>query len=68
LPHIIPPSFRNNVFSTVLQDGNTALISAAENGHLELVKVLVDAGADEEKENEVSIVVPYMKPWKYNNC
>jgi hypothetical protein len=28
---------------------------AAENGHLEVVKVLVQAGADSEKRNNVSI-------------
>jgi ankyrin repeat protein len=32
--------------------GNTALISAAENGHVGCVRALMDAGADQEVKND----------------
>jgi ankyrin repeat protein len=35
------------------QDGNTVLMWAAERGYLEVVKVLVQAGADKEKQDKV---------------
>jgi ankyrin repeat protein len=37
------------------QDGDTAVMLAAEKGHLEVVKVLVQVGVKKEKQNEVSI-------------
>jgi hypothetical protein len=36
--------------------GKTALMLAAEWGRLEVVKVLVQAGADKEKQDQVSVV------------
>ena len=36
------------------QDGGTALMRACENGHLEVVKALLFAGADKEAEDKVS--------------
>jgi len=38
------------------QDGNTALIKAAFEGHLEVVKQLLEAGADKDVQNKV-------RPW-----
>ena len=37
-----------------LQDGWTALIVAAQNGHLEAMELLLDRGADLEAKSEVS--------------
>ncbi len=36
-----------------IQDGTTALTSAAGNGHADVVKALIEAGADLSVENEV---------------
>ena len=36
-----------------IQEGWTALIRAAENGHLEVVRLLLQAGADKEKTTKV---------------
>ena len=35
------------------QDGRTAIIQAAQDGHLEVVKLLLDKGADVNKADEV---------------
>ena len=36
------------------QDGSTGLILASSEGHLEVVKALLDAGADKEARDQVS--------------
>ncbi len=36
-------------------DGHTALILAAQNGHAECVRLLIDAGADKEAAGRVRI-------------
>jgi len=36
-----------------IQNGNTALMEASENGHTAVVKVLVDSGVGIEKQNKV---------------
>ena len=38
------------------QDGWTALMRASWSGHVEPVKVLLDRGADVNKQNKVSVV------------
>ena len=38
----------------VSQFGDTALMSATDNGHLEVVKALLASGADKEAKNKVS--------------
>jgi ankyrin repeat protein len=45
------------VCDLIRQNGNTPLWVAAQNGHLEVCKVLLDKGADVNKANNVSIVV-----------
>ena len=40
---------------TYLQDGQTPLHRAAENGHIEVVRHLVSSGADVNKADEVSV-------------
>ena len=40
-----------------LQDGWTALMMASEAGHMECVKVLLDKGAEVNKQNKVSDVI-----------
>ena len=37
----------------LLQEGNTALIRASENGHLEVLRLLLNAGADSNVQNKV---------------
>lgn len=37
------------------QDGNTALLMAAKHGHADVLKLLLEAGADANIENEVSV-------------
>ena len=45
---------RYNVVHTLpLQDGGTALMGASQNGHLDVVRVLVEAGADMTLKDEV---------------
>ena len=38
------------------QDGDTALIRAADEGHVDVVKVLLDAGANKDHQSEVTRV------------
>ena len=38
-----------------LQDGDTALILAVSNGHTDIMKILVDYGADMDIKGEVSV-------------
>ncbi len=38
---------------TQTQDGSTALICAAANGHMAFVQLLLDAGADKEAKDKV---------------
>ena len=40
----------------ISQDGNTALICAATNGHLDVVNLLLDRGANREAANNVIIL------------
>ena len=40
-----------------LQEGWTAMMLAAENGHVEVVDRLLAAGADKDAQNKVSICV-----------
>ena len=40
----------------LLQDGYTALISAAANGHQSVVKVLIKAGASLDMQDKVDVV------------
>ena len=42
-----------------LQDGRTALMKASEAGHMECVQVLLDKGADVNKQSEVSGVIKH---------
>jgi ankyrin repeat protein len=42
------------LFLQLVQDGDTALMSAASNGHTETVKVLHQLGADVNAQNDVS--------------
>ena len=37
------------------QDGSTGLILASSEGHLEVVKALLDAGADKEARDQVGV-------------
>jgi ankyrin repeat protein len=41
----------------IRQDGATPLYASAQNGHLEVCKLLLDKGADVNKANNVSTVV-----------
>ena len=45
------------ICSNHLQDGLTALMKASEKGHMEIVKVLLDGGAEVNKQNRVSGVI-----------
>ena len=45
----------NRCIFFVLQDGQTALMDAAENGHREVVELLIKHGADVNAIDEVSI-------------
>ena len=38
-----------------MQSGRTALLKAAQGGHLEIVKVLIEAGADVNLRDDVCI-------------
>ena len=40
-----------------IQNGGTGFIESAQNGHLEVVKLLLDKGADVNQANEVSACV-----------
>ena len=42
-----------SLYSDVPQDGQTALIRAAQNGHTETVSVLLEAGADVNLQEKV---------------
>ena len=46
-----------SVISVILQDGYSALMLAANFGHAECVRVLVEAGADVNSESRVSACV-----------
>jgi len=39
----------------ILQDGAAALMMAADNGHSDCVRMLIDAGADKEAKSKVRI-------------
>ena len=39
-----------------MQDGCTPLLRAAYNGHVDVVRLLVDAGAEKEAKDEVRVV------------
>lgn len=43
------------------QDGSNALILAAEQGHADLVKQLIQAGADIHAEDQVSLPLPLIQ-------
>jgi hypothetical protein len=54
---IIPP------LVMMMQDGRTALMMAANNGHLEVVRLLLEKDADIQAKDEVSYVLfifPYL--------
>jgi hypothetical protein len=44
-----------NTYRFKLQDGDTPLMKSAKNGHLEVVKKLLGAGADANAANSVSM-------------
>ncbi len=41
----------------LLKDGNTALILAAEKGNIEMVKILMERGANTDVANKVYIII-----------
>ena len=48
LARFLPVSSSADVFFFGLQDGNTALLWALKKGHLDVAKMLMDAGADKD--------------------
>ena len=44
---------KGSVADAAPQDGDTPLHAAAYNGHMEVVRVLLDAGVDKEAKNQV---------------
>lgn len=50
-----------------MQDGNTALINAAAAGHLDVITLLLYAGADIDRTNHV-ITTPLPTPLFMNSC
>ena len=49
---------RKTVMGFVLQDGSSPLQMASQEGHLDVVKTLIEAGANIDQANKVSIHIP----------
>jgi ankyrin repeat protein len=59
-------SFSKNKF-WLFQIGNTSIIFAAANGHTEIVKLLLDAGADVNMKNNVRKILDIVVYWDSPN-
>ena len=49
-----------------MQDGETAIFFAARSGHTNVVKILVENGAEVDHRNKVTIIIYYLQALSYN--